>query len=188
MDATITCYRMMRRIVPHPTVNVPKKRPAWCMPSYLLEILASPGGVASISGGGIYNEGAIATITVDSITDGYSFSHWTGGASGSENPLNLAINSSTSVTANFSLNQYSLSVNTGTGGSVTGNGTFDHGTDTPISATPQAGYYFSGWSGEGIEDNSSASTTVSMTRTRSVTASFTPLTISLGIPIGTVRS
>ena len=159
---------------------------AW--PSYLLEILASPGGVASISGGGIYNEGAIATITVDSITDGYSFSHWTGGASGSENPLNLAINSSTSVTANFSLNQYSLSVNTGTGGSVTGNGTFDHGTDAPITATPQAGYYFSGWSGEGIEDNSSASTTVSMTGTRSVTASFTPLsyTISATVsPIGT---
>ena len=161
---------------------------AW--PSYLLEILASPGGVASISGGGIYNEGATATITVDldSITDGYSFSHWSGEAAGSDNPLNIAINFSTSVTANFSLNQYLLSVNAGTGGIVTESGTFDHGTDAVITATALAGYYFSGWSGEGIEDNSSASTTVSMTGTRSVTASFTPFsyTISATVsPIGT---
>ena len=50
-------------------------------------------------------------LLLSSISDGYSFSHWTGGASGSDNPLNITINSSTSITANFSLNQYSLLVN-----------------------------------------------------------------------------
>lgn len=150
---------------------------AW--PSYLLETSVSPVGVASISGAGIYNEGATATITVSSITEGYSFSHWTDGASGSDNPLNIAINSSTSVTANFVVNQYLLTVIPGNGGNVNGNGTFNHGVNAPITATPETGYFFSGWTGEGIADATSASTTVSMTQIRTVTANFTPITYSI---------
>ena len=154
---------------------------AW--PSFLLETFVSPLGVASINGGGIYNEGATATIILSSISEGYSFSHWTGAASGSDLPLNIPINSSTSVTANFSLNQYSLSVNAGNGGDVTGNGTFNHGTLANITATPQTGYYFSGWSGDDITDINSASTTVSMTENRTALASFTRLNYTVSATV-----
>ena len=34
-------------------------------------------------------------------SSGYQFSNWSGGASGSTNPLTLAMNANTSVTANF---------------------------------------------------------------------------------------
>ena len=141
--------------------NVPrsaKRDGAW--PSYLLETSVSPLGVASINGAGIYNEGATATVTLNAFSEGYSFSHWSGGATGIDNPLSIIINSNTYVSANFVLNQYSLSVTAETGGFVTGNGTFNHGTNAHISAMPAAGYYFSGWSGDGIANLTSDSTTV----------------------------
>ncbi len=58
------------------------------------------------------------------------------------------------------------------GGSVSGAGTFDDGTEAPIEAVPMPGYRFAGWSGEGIDDIEDASTTVEMTADRSVTAHF----------------
>ena len=155
----------------------PLRDGAW--PSYLLEILVSPTGVATSMGQGIYNEGATATLSLADITTGYSFNSWTGGASGNSNPLNIVISSNTSVTANFTLNQYQLAVSAGSGGSVSGSGTFDHGTTAPISATPDQGYSFSGWSGQGIASTSATTTTVSMTDNRIVTANFTPLNYSI---------
>ena len=155
----------------------PLRDGAW--PSYLLEISVSPTGVATSMGQGIYNEGATATLSFADITTGYSFNSWTGGASGNSNPLNIVISSNTSVTANFTLNQYQLAVSAASGGSVSGSGTFDHGTTAPISAMPDQGYSFSGWSGQGIASTSATTTTVSMTDNRIVTANFTPLNYSI---------
>ena len=155
----------------------PLRDGAW--PSYLLEISVSPTGVATSMGQGIYNEGATATLSLADITTGYSFNSWTGGASGNSNPLNIVISSNTSVTANFTLNQYQLAVSAASGGSVSGSGTFDHGTIAPISAMPDQGYSFSGWSGQGIASTSATTTTVSMTDNRIVTANFTPLNYSI---------
>ncbi len=150
---------------------------AW--PSYLLEISVSPSSVATASGGGIYNQGATATISLNNISQGYSFNRWSGGTSGSNNPLSLAINSNISITANFSLNQYLLTVNAGSGGSASGNGTFTHGATATITATPEQGYSFNSWSGQGIAKTSEASTTVSMTDNRIVGATFAPLIHSI---------
>ena len=46
------------------------------------------------------------------------------------------------VSATFSLNSYDLTVLAGNGGSASGTGTFNHGTDANISATPETGYSF----------------------------------------------
>ena len=150
---------------------------AW--PSYLLEISVSPSSVATASGGGIYNQGATAKISLNNISQGYSFNGWSGGTSGSNNPLSLVINSNVSITANFSLNQYLLTVNAGSGGSASGNGTFTHGATATITATPEQGYSFNSWSGQGIAKTSEASTTVSMTDNRIVGATFAPLIHSI---------
>ena len=42
--------------------------------------------------------------------------------------------------------QYTLTANAGDGGSVTGGGTFASGTQVSLTATPNSGYSFSGWS------------------------------------------
>ena len=66
------------------------------------------------------------------------------------------------VTANFELNSYPLTVSTTTGGTVTGSGNIPHGTLSVVSATPNDGYSFTVWSGNGVSDPYSPSTTVNM--------------------------
>ena len=159
-----------------------KRDGAW--PSYHLETSVSPMGVAIISGDGIYNEGATATISIVSTIGGYSFSHWSGASSGNEHPLNLTIDSDLSVAANFAINQYLLTVNSGIGGTVSESGNFAHGDVATISATPDDGYIFAGWSGTGIADPNSAETTVEMNETKTVSASFSLNQYSLTLLAG----
>ena len=66
----------------------------------------------------------------------------------------------------------SISVSGNTGGNVTGSGTYYEGSSASISATPNTGYSFAGWTGEGVADHNASSTTVSMTQARTVSAAF----------------
>ncbi len=81
---------------------------------------------------------------------GWQFDNWSGDVTGSANPVTVTMDSEKSVTANFSLKIYQLTVTTdGTTGAVTdpsGNENVEHGVSTNISATPPAGYSFDGWS------------------------------------------
>ncbi len=58
------------------------------------------------------------------------------------------------------------------GGTVTGSGCYPDGADVPIDATPAACWYFLNWTGEGIANPNSQSTTVHLTSSRTVTAHF----------------
>ena len=77
------------------------------------------------------------------------------------------------VEAKFAFNQYALFLSAGMGGSVLGEGNFSHGTLATITATPYSGYSFAGWTGTGVTDPSSPSTTINMTQARSISATFT---------------
>lgn len=57
-------------------------------------------------------------------------------------------------------------------GSVIGAGDYADGTEASIEAIAAAGYRFDRWTGDGIADPSAASTTVTMSADRSVTAAF----------------
>ena len=89
-----------------------------------------------------------------------------------------------SITATFSLNSYELNLHAGSGGSVTGAGTFSHGTLTAISANPDTGYSFSGWTGEGVTDPNSPSTTALMDQNRSIAATFSLNSYELNLHAG----
>jgi len=148
-----------------------KRSGAW--PSFTISVIIEPNGAGEVSGAGIYNPGATATLNVTSNTeDGYNFEYWSNGQTGSSNPLVLEVTSDLTLTANFGLVAHNLVVNAGTGGTATGSGNIPHGTLKTITATPSTGYSFTGWSGTGITDSSSATTTVNMTLARTVTANF----------------
>ena len=156
---------------------------AW--PSYSVNVTVSPTGAGEVNGTGIYNQGATATLSITSNTsDGYSFSHWTNGQTGSSNPLVVTVNSNLNLTANFGVNTYNLTVNSGSGGTALGSASsFTHGTLASITANPNEGYSFSSWSGDGITDTTSATTTVNMIQARTITANFVPNSYSVNVSI-----
>lgn len=148
-----------------------------------LSVSAGSGG--SVSGGGSYQQGSFPTILASPNT-GYAFTSWTG--NGVTNPLSASttvnMSQARTVSANFSPLSYSLTVNSSSGGSATGSGTYYYGNTPSITASPSVGHAFLSWSGSGVTNPSSASTTVSMTGTRTVTANFQPLTYDLNLTAG----
>jgi subtilisin family serine protease len=82
----------------------------------------SPSNTGSVSDAGSYESGSTISISA-TPTNGYQFSHWSGDASGSSNPLSITINQDTSIVANFSVtgttntsnNSWSSAVNLGNG-------------------------------------------------------------------------
>ena len=141
-------------------------------PSYCVDANASPSEGGSVTGGGTHNEGAEVTLTAVPSTE-YDFSSWSGDANGTSASYTIdSLIANKAVTANFTLKQYVLSITAGTGGAVSGAGTYDHGSTISITATPDTGYYFTGWTGGTVADSSSASTTITLTQAESLTANF----------------
>jgi uncharacterized repeat protein (TIGR02543 family) len=138
---------------------------------HVLTVIAGVGGVAI--GSGTYDYETNASISADP-DEGYHFVNWTGQEVNDENAFNtnLIMTGDVTVTANFEIDRHILTVTAGTGGSVSGAGSYDYEANASISATPDTGYHFDSWSGAGVSDSSSPSSKVSMISDRNVTANF----------------
>src|SRR6056300_1351981 len=123
--------------------QAPNTPPTQIVKQYALTASAGEGG--SVSGGGTFASGTQVSLTA-TPSSGYSFSGWSNGSTA--NPLTVTLNSNTSITANFQVivNSYTLTVSAGEGGSVSGGGEYEEGTEVTITATPADGYKFIGWS------------------------------------------
>ena len=90
--------------------------------------------------------------------DGYGDEDVYSGSSSSYNPQSSDLGN-TSTTTTTTVTQYNLTVSAGVGGSVsTSGGTYDNGSSVSITATPNDGYEFTGWSG-----SNSTSSTITIT-------------------------
>ncbi|MGH7597182.1 MAG: InlB B-repeat-containing protein, partial [bacterium] len=136
------------------------------------------GSVASNPSGGTYNSGTLVTLTATPAA-GFQFSGWSGDLTGATNPATLTMNANKTVTATFTAippTQYTLTVNTSGSGSVALNppgGTYSSGTTVTLTATPAAGFQFSGWSGDLTGATNPA--TLTMNANKTVTATFTAI-------------
>ena len=140
--------------------------PTQTVKQYALTASAGDGG--SVTGGGTFASGTQVSLTA-TPSSGYSFSGWSNGSTA--NPLTLTLNSNTSITANFQVivNSYTLSVTSEEGGSVsTEGGEYEEGTEVTITATPDEGYRFTGWS----DDSTEESITITLNSDTSLTANF----------------
>ncbi|MDZ7361895.1 MAG: T9SS type A sorting domain-containing protein [candidate division KSB1 bacterium] len=135
-------------------------------------------GTVSLSPpGGSYNAGTVVTLTATPAS-GYEFVGWSGDLNGSTNPAAITMNANKTVTATFNAlppPQYTLTVNKVGSGSVALNppgGIYNANTMVTLTATPAAGFQFSGWSGDlsGVTNPAA----ITMNTNKTVTATFTP--------------
>lgn len=126
------------------------------------------GGTPSKPSSSFHYNDALGTLPTATRT-GYTFKGWSTSANGSVN-----VSTTTKVTDNvtyyaiWQINSYTLTVTAGTGGTVSGGGTYNYGATATLKATPSAGYHFVKWS----DGNTNASRTVTVTGNATYTATF----------------
>ena len=158
---------------------------------YDLTVTSTDGGSVTSPGEGTFSYAAGKVVNlVATPASNYRFVNWTGDVAEVANAdaasTTITMNADYSVAANFATIgsvQYSLTAASTTGGSVTtpGEGSFTYDADTLVNlvATPATGYRFVNWTGDGVADPGSATTTIKMDAVRSVTANFAVLRYSL---------
>jgi hypothetical protein len=143
---------------------------------YSLTTSVNPVGAGTVNPSGVswYNSGQTVSVSA-TASSGYAFSSWSGDLSSSTTPSSVLMNGPMIIAANFTQNQYTLTVNIAPAGagSVTKNpnkATYGQGEAVQLTATTNAGYTFSNWSGDA--SGSINTTTVTMNGNKNVTADF----------------
>lgn len=141
--------------------------------TYRVTVIASKGG--SVLGEGSYPAGTDVTLTATPDSH-YHFICWkddNGSIVGAGQTYTIhGLSSDTTLRADFAPEQFTVVVQAGTGGSVTGGGTYDYGTTVTIKATPDSGYEFSKWS----DGSTQAERSITVTNDINLTASFKMVT------------
>ncbi len=119
-----------------------------------------------------YHYGDVVQLSANAAT-GWTFSAWSGDASGSTNPLNVTINGNTTITATFTQNCYVLTVgHTGSGSTPTATpansagcavGQYVYGASINLSgAMPATGWRIGGWTGTSNDSSTASSNSLTM--------------------------
>lgn len=148
---------------------------------HALSVFVSEGGSVTAPGRGVFAYETGTTVSLTAVADRcYQFAGWTGDvvADPSSTATTITIDSAKSVTANFALLTYNLTIGSTDGGlvNIPGEGTltYDCGKSVDLVAQAQEGYEFVCWGGDihTIGDVTAASTTITVDREYSVTACF----------------
>ena len=144
--------------------------------SYNVSATVNPTNSGSITGTGSYDYGETATLTAIA-NEGYTFTNWTenGTVVSNSESYSFAVTGSRTLMANFTLNSYFIAVaaNPSNGGTVTGSGTYNHGTTANLTATASDNYVFSNWTENGNVVSTDANYSFTVTGTQSLVANFT---------------
>ncbi len=139
-------------------------------------VISGSGSVTKNPDKSTYNQGDQVTLTA-TPGSGFTFSNWSGDASGTANPVILTMNGNKTVTANFTQippSQYTLAIVISGSGSVTKNpdkSTYNQGDQVTLTATANSGYNFSNWSGDA--SGTANPVILTMNGNKTVTATFT---------------
>ena len=129
------------------TVNV-----TYNINSYAIEASADPDEGGTVSGDGTYNHFDECSLIATPNT-GYHFVNWTedGTEITTTDTLTFVVNGPKTLVAHFAINSYEITVSADPeeGGSVSGNGTYDHFEECTLTATVNAGYIFLKWTKNG---------------------------------------
>jgi uncharacterized repeat protein (TIGR02543 family) len=148
--------------------------------TYTLTINALNGTVVKNPNQDSYPIGTVVTLTAIPNSE-YVFSKWSGSLTGTANPITITMDSNKTITANFSLKSYVLTINA-LNGSVAKSPSKSYylsGEQVTLTATPNSGYHFVNWSGDLTESINPI--VITMDSNKTITANFA-LNSSLASP------
>ena len=152
--------------------------------TYAITANANPTEGGTVSGADSYTHGATATLTA-SANVGYTFVNWTknGNVVSTNATYSFTATEAADYVANFTLNSYTITVtaNPTAGGTLTGAGSYNHGTICTLTATANEGYAFSKWTENGDEVSTDATYSFTVTGARNLVAVFDTLTYSIAV-------
>ena len=150
-----------------------EEQPAVCY-TLTTNILPANSGTIEASAqncAGGYTAGTVVQLTA-TPNEGYQFDIWSGDVTNTADPIDVTVTGNMAITANFTVDTFTLNYTAGTGGSLTGDTAqvVNYGEDgTAVTAVPDLGYHFVDWS-DGSTLNPRTDTNV--TANKSVTANF----------------
>jgi hypothetical protein len=116
-----------------------------------------------------YVSNSVVTLTATGALN-WAFDHWTGDATGSQNPLNVTMNGPRNVQAVFVQTAYPLTVSSPGGGNVTANGLtispatyYPTGSVVTLAAVTSNGWSFMGWQGSSSSTSNPLNVTINQT-------------------------
>jgi uncharacterized repeat protein (TIGR02543 family) len=133
-----------------------------------------------------YLPGTEVTLTADADS-GWAFVGWSGDVVSTDNPETITMDDDKSVSATFTREEYTLTVQTVGSGHVDRDPdqtTYHYGDEVTLTPVADTGWVFSGWSG--ALSGAGNPETVTITGNTSVTATFTPA--KYGLTVHTVGS
>ena len=131
----------------------------------LYTVTATAGPNGAVTGSARYAAGEKATLTAIANV-GYHFVKWSDGSTDATHVI--TVNGDKSLSAEFAVDTYTVTVAAGANGTVTGGGSFEFGAPATITATASTGYHFAGWS----DGNTEANRTFNVSGNLNVTAAF----------------
>ncbi len=153
---------------------------AFAINTYTLTVNAVNGNVVKNPDQVSYEHGTQVEL-IATANNGYHFVEWSNDFAGTANPDTLTMDGNKTITANFAINIYTLTINA-ENGSVTQNpvqANYEHGMQVELTATPNTGYHFVDWK----DDLSGAENpdTLTMDGNKIVTATFDINTYALTV-------
>ncbi len=145
--------------------------------SYKLDLAVDGAGtIDPAPGTRLYAPGANVSVTATAAS-GATFTGWSGNATGTSNPLSVAMDSDKALTAHFSggsaTTTYTLTLASSGAGSTTpaaGAHSYSSGATVSVTATATSGATFTGWSGDATGTSNPVS--VVMSSDKALTAHF----------------
>ena len=147
--------------------------------SYTITLAASPSTGGEVTGGGTFDYGESCLVSA-TPAEGYSFVNWTenGTHVSSNDSFGFTVTSDRNLVANFQLQTYTISVSASPYGSgvVTGGGTYNYGASCTLTASPNSGYTFQGWTKNGTQVSTDPTYTFTVIESASYVANFQEFT------------
>ncbi|MBQ7977252.1 MAG: InlB B-repeat-containing protein [Clostridia bacterium] len=165
-------------------------RASWTVNSYTLTINPNGGTWGGSTSNSTKTQNYATTLDLGTPTrTGYTFNGWTlssGSGSLSGTTYTYGAGAGT-VKANWTINSYTITAESGGNGTVSGGGTYNYNTSVTLTATPNEGYKFVNWTNaSGTSVSTNASYTFTATADVTYTANFTIQTFVVTATAGNV--